>query len=506
MAGSSRDIVILDGRSLTPAAVTAVARGGAEVRLDDAARARNAAAARALADLLERGEPVYGVTTGVGGFRTREVPPDERPAHQLRLLRSHACGAGRLLSPDLVRAAMVVRANQLGAGGAGVSDELLVALVDALNAGFVPVVHELGSLGTGDLTVLAEIALALLGEGRAWRGDTPVDAGSALADARLAGWPLGPRDGIAIMSSSAATIGHAALVAAYADRLLGASLRVAALSFIAAAADPAVLDARVQAARAHPGQVAVAARVRELLGAEPAAATSRDSEAPIHDPYPFRALPQVDGATLDALSALEAVLAVELNSASENALIDPAAPAALPTANFHTGSLALALDRLRAALAQSCSLGAARVSALLDPGLMGLPAALSARPGPSSGAMILEYTAHAAAADVRVLAAPVATQTATVGGGVESHASFAPFAARLAQEALDSATVAIATELVVAVRALRMCELAPSGTQAGELFAGAAARLDADLSDRALNEDVEAARRLLFEEDGAPAG
>jgi histidine ammonia-lyase len=505
MAGPSHDSVILDGRGLTSAAVRAVAQGGATVRLDNAARERNAAAARALADLLARGEPIYGVTTGVGAFRAREVPPEERSGQQLRLLRSHACGAGRLLPAELVRAAMVVRANQLAAGGAGVSDELLVAVVDALNAGFVPVAYELGSLGTGDLTILAEIALALLGEGRAWQGDTAVDAGRALAGAGLAPPPLGPRDGIAFMSSGAASIGHAALVAAYAERLLGASLRVTALSFMAAAADPVVLDARVQAARPHPGQVEVAAQLRELLDAESAART-RDPEAPVHDPYPFRALPQVEGALLDALRALDDVLEVELNAAGENALIDPAAPAALPTANFHAGSLALALDRLRVALAQSRSLGAARASALLDPGLMGLPAALSSNPGPSSGAMILEYTAHAAAADVRVRAVPVATQTTTVGGGVESHASFAPLAARLTQDALDSAAVAVATELVLAVRALRMRAHEPTGTPAGDLFADAAASLGADLSDRALNEDIEAARRLLFEDDAGAAG
>jgi histidine ammonia-lyase len=497
--------VILDGRSLTAAEVDAVARGSARVRLDDAARERNAAAASALAELLERGERVYGVTTGVGPFRTREIPPGERAGQQLRLLRSHACGAGRLLPRDRVRAAMVVRANQLGAGGAGVSDELLRALVDALNAGFVPVAHELGSLGTGDLTVLAEIALALLGEGRAWRDGAPASASSALEGAGLAVPVLGPRDGIAFMSSNAATIGHAALVAAFADRVLDASLRVAALSFMAAAADPVVLDPRVHAARPHPGQVSVAARVRQLLGAA-AVPTPRDAEAPIHDPYSFRALPQVDGATLDALGALGTVLAVELNAAAENALIDPAEPAALPTANFHAGSLALALDGYRAALAQSCSLGAARVTALLDPRLTGLPAALSSNPGPNSGAMMLEYTAHAAAGHLRVLAAPVATQTTAVGGGVESHASFAPFAARLAQDALDSAAVAVATELVVAVRALRMRRLTPSGTHARELFARADARLDADLSDRPLGEDVEAAKRLLFDEDAAAPG
>jgi histidine ammonia-lyase len=502
---SSGNSVILDGRSLTAAEVTAVARGGATVELDSAGSARNAAAAAALAELLDRGESVYGVTTGVGGFRSREVPPSEREGQQLRLLRSHACGGGRLLAPEVVRAAMVVRANQLAAGGAGVSDELLEALVAAVNGGFVPVAHELGSLGTGDVTALAEIALALLGEGRAWGGDEPVRAERALAEAQVTPPVLGPRDGIAFMSSSAATIGHTALVAADAERLLEASLRVAALSFMAASADPTVLDERVQAARPHPGQVEVAARLRELLGAE-SATIARGPDAPIHDPYPFRALPQVEGATLDALRALEGVLAVELNAAAENALIDRAAIAALPTANFHTATLALALDQFRAALAQSRSLGAARVTALLDPGLMGLPAALCTDPGPSSGGMMLEYTAHAAAADVRLRAIPVATQTTTVGGGVESHASFAPFAARLAQEALDSERVAIATELVLAVRALRMRGLEPSGTESGDLFAEAAARLDADLRDRALNADIEAARRLLFAEPPGKSG
>jgi histidine ammonia-lyase len=148
-----RDSVILDGRTLTPAGVATVARGGATAELDPAARARNSAAAAAVAELLDRGEPVYGVTTGVGGFRSRDVPPSERSGQQLRLLRSHACGGGRLLAPELVRAAMVVRANQLGAGGAGVSDGLLGALVDAVNAGFAPASSE--STTTGGVPVMS---------------------------------------------------------------------------------------------------------------------------------------------------------------------------------------------------------------------------------------------------------------------------------------------------------------------------------------------------------------
>lgn len=495
---SESDSVILDGRSLTPAAVADVARRGRRVHMADDARARNTAAAHALDALLEAGTPIYGVTTGVGALRSREVPPGERAEHQLRLLRSHAVGAGRPVPAELVRATLAVRANQLGAGGAGVSDELLNSLIGALNAGVVPFARELGSLGTGDLTVLAELGLALVGEGRAWHAGAVVPSAEVLAEAGLDTLQLGPRDGLGLMSSGAASAAHAALNAVDAERLLDCSLAVAALSFAATGADPVVLDPRVHAARPHAGQIEVAARLRELLR-DAGPEEGRHPGMPIHDPYPFRALAQVEGATLDARRALEAVLAVELNAAGENALIDAGSPAALPNANFHSGQLTLALDHLRAALAQSSSLVAARVSALLDPGLMGLPAALSARPGPDSGAMMLEYTAHAAAAEVRLQAGPVAGQTTSVGGGIESHASFAPLAARRTEDALRSATVTVATELAVAVRALRLRGLAPSGAGAGKLFSSAAERLDADLNDRPLGDDVETARELLFD-------
>ena len=488
--------MILDGRTLTPGAVEAVARGGEQVELSGEARERNAAAAQALDELVAGGEQVYGVTTGVGPFRTHPVPEDRRGDQQLRLLQSHASGGGRELPAELVRAAMVVRANQIGAGGAGVSEELLDALVDALNAGVTPVAHEIGSLGTGDLTVLAEIALAL------------IDRSAP---------ELGSRDGLGFMSSNAASIGHAALVAAAADRLLDAALEVGALSFLAANADRVVLDERVHQARPHAGQVAVAARLRELLAAEPGARRASegatdggpagpDAGAPVQDPFPFRALPQVEGTARDALTALERVLAVELNAAAENPLIAPGEPAILPNANFHAGALALSLDAFRGALAQSSTLCAARVTAMLEPDLTGLPPMLASDAGPGSGGMMLEYTVHAAAAGVRALGAPVANQTTVVGSGVESHASFAPIGARMAERALDEAAVAIATELVVAMRALRIRGTEPSGMPACELYERAAAVLDSNLEDRPLAGDVEAARRLLLEDAGRADG
>jgi len=481
------DAIVLDGATLVPAAVARIARLRAPVELSPQARERNDAARRAVEAVLARGDELYGASTGVGPLRGHHVDAADRAEHQIGLLRSHACGAGRELPDELVRAAMATRANQLGAGGAGVSAELLEALVGALNAGIVPRTRELGSLGTGDLTALADIALALLGEG---------EYGARLAAAGISPGRLGARDGLAFMSSNAVTIAHAALLVADARALLDTWLTVAALSFEAAGADPVVLDPRVHAGRHLPGQVAVAARMYELLSG-PDGRPREPTTTLIQDPYPFRALPQVDGVAHEALSALDQVVTHELNFAGENALIVAGDEVALANGNPHAAVLANAIDGLRTALAQSAALIAARVSALLDTSLTGLPAFLALNPGPDSGALILEYTAHAAAAEVRSLVTPVAAQTVSVARGVESHASLAPIAARRAHEALDSLRVLVAVELVAAVRALRLAGHEPVGAGARPLYDRAAAELSADMRDRPLAPDIEAARALI---------
>ena len=496
---AGRATVRVDGRSLTPADVVAVACGGAAVELAPEATARNRAAAAAVSAILERGDPLYGVTTGVGMLRTRGVEDDERATMPLRLLRSHAGGGGALLAADVVRAAMVVRANQLGAGGAGVSPELLRSLVAALNAGIVPAARELGSLGTGDVSVLSEIALALLGEGSVREGATVGSAAGALARAGLTAPALEARDGIGFLSSNAATLGRAALLAERGARVLDAALIVAALSFLGAGADVGVLDERVHRARPHPEQVEVAARMRALIG-EPAehARIGR----PIQDPYGFRCQPQVDGPAWSALARLHDVLGIELNAAAENALVVADDAVALPNGNFHAGALGLALDGLAAALAQSASLVAARVGALLDATVTGLPPMLAQRPGADSGAMVLEYTAHAAAAELRLLAVPSSAGYVSVSAGVEAHGGLAAHGAVRTASAVGRMADAVAVELVAAVRALEVRGgPTPGSEKARALLADARAVLPRDLRDRPLSDDVAAARRLILPED-----
>ena len=481
--GSRLPTVVLDGETLTPRAVAAIARGRAPVALAPAARARNEAAEGTAAALVAAGVELYGASTGVGALSARALDEAERADYSLRLLRSHASGGGPALRRDAVRAAMAVRANQLGAGGAGVAPPLHEALVRALNAGLEPVVHTFGSLGTGDLTALAEIALGLLGEGGC-------DA-DALRGAGIGPIALGPRDGLAFMSSNAAGAGASALVAVDAAGLLDAWLAVAALSLEAAGADPVVFDARAHPAGRSAGAVSVAGRMRAHLDG------ARAGGGRVQYAYPFRIVSQIDGATHDALHRLERAVTAEINLAGENALIVAPDGVALPNGAFAAAALAGALDGLRLALAQSASLIGARVSALLDPALSGLPAFLARDPGPDSGAMMLEYTAAEAAAEVRSLALPVAVQSVSVARGVESHATLASVAARRAQEALAALRVLVAAELVVAVRALRLAGREPAGAGSRSLFRDAAAVLDAELRDRPLHGDLRAAAELI---------
>jgi histidine ammonia-lyase len=493
-------VITLDGRTATPEQVVQIARGRGEAALSDEARARNLAAERLVRDLVERGELLYGVTTGVGVLRSQRSPLEDRGEFQWRLLRSHAGGGGAPLMVEVVRAAMAVRANQIGAGGAGVGDGLVDALLAALRAGVTPFARELGSLGTGDLTVLAEIGSALGGEGDCWVGDDVVPAATALAAHGLEPVRLGPRDGIGFLSSNAVSIGQASIVFTDARKLLDSAIGVAALSYEAAAADLTVLDPRVHAARPHGGQIEVARRLREMLGGIAPPERGAGESRPIQDAFVFRCVPQVEGPLLDALRRLSDVLAIEINVAGENALMLPGDGVALPNGNFHAGVLTLALDSLRGAMAQSASLVAARVSALLDPEVTGLNAELAEDPGPDSGAMILEYTAHAAAAEVRSLAATAASQTTTVQSGIESHANFAGHSARRTSDALARMAVAVSAELVLAVRALRLRGVRPRGPGVRALYDRAASVLDPDMSDRPLSGDLEAARRLLFDD------
>lgn len=337
---------------------------GQPVELNPAADERVAAAWRTITAITAE-RPVYGRTTGVGANREVAISPDEQPAHGRRLIDSHATALGPLLPPALVRAMIGVRVNQLAAGGSGISPEVVTALVRLLASDTVPDVRDGGSIGTGDLPALGQIARAL--------------------DVELAGG-----DALALMSSNALTLARAALGSASLLRLAHAGLAVAALTVRAADGNLEAFCETVHAARPHDGQQAAAAAIRRLL--EPAGSWKA---ARVQDNYGLRAAAQVAGPLLDAAARLERTLSIELNAVAENPMVDVSGRRVLHNANFHLAALALDLDAARVALYQAAALSVARLAELMDPGTTGRAPFLAGEPVGSSGALGLEYVAHA---------------------------------------------------------------------------------------------------------------
>ncbi len=471
--------VLLDGRTLTGRDIRDLVRGEAVATVDQAGRDRVAAAA-AVAAQVAMGREIYGRSTGVGANRDQQVALTDADAHGYRLLHSHAGGGGELIAAELSRAMLVVRVNQLVAGGSGVDPGVLDPLVSAINAGLWVAVPRYGAIGTGDLTALAMLALCLLGD-RDWRPAGRIQPRFLLAST----------DALAFLSSNAATVGEAALACADLAELLIAAIVVAALSHRATSASTEPYGVPVHEARPYPGQRAAAAMLRSLL-ADDGRHSSR-----IQDPYGYRALPQVHGPALDALAYAQAAVTTEVAAAAENPLIDVAGRTVWHNGNFHTAYLGLALDAMRAALFQTAALSAARLGTLVEPSFTGLAPFLAADLAPSSGIMILEYVAHSAIADIRRFAAPAALGSAVLSRGVEEHAGFSTQSARATTEVVEAYRIVLACELVAATRALRLRGLRPSAPSLAQAFDLATSVLPADYADRALDGDLALARELL---------
>lgn len=476
-------MIRVDGRTLSCADVVAAAGADGPLAIDlSTAAVRVAEHSWQLAEQLSAERVVYGRTTGVGANKDDLVEEQDSAEHGLRLLRSHAGGSGDRMSAGQTRAMMLIRLNQLVAGRAGISPEVIRALAEALRRGALPLVHRFGAIGTGDLAPLAETGLALAGE-RPWlAGQVP---------------PVEIRkgDALAFMSSNAATLAEATTAVVELEALTRASHVVAALTYIALDGNPEAYATPVHEARPHAGQITCAAEMRRLLDLDSTPKPGRR----IQDPFGLRAYPQVQGAAVDALHYLRDVLAIEINASPENPMISVVHRDAYHHAHFHTAYVSSALDWVRATVHQVAELSTARLGDLVEPEFTGLRPFLADGPAGSSGVMILEYVAHDALAELRHTALPATLGTAVVSRGMEDHASFSTQAARATTAAARAYRQLLACELVAAVRALRMREAVLVDIPVRGAFELAAAALDPRTADRPLTEDVQRAGALLDE-------
>jgi histidine ammonia-lyase len=440
----------LTGHDLGPAGVVAVARLGRAVEIAPAGRARIEAGGAALEQALADGRPMYGLTTGLGARVGEALPPTDPAELSARIVRGRATAVGEPLPEAAVRAAMVVRLNGLCAGGAGVTAGAADTIAAMLNAGVHPVIPRTGSIGAGDLCLLAHLGLVLLGEGEA------VVAGERLGGAealRRAGIPvprLGPRDGLAVCNASAVSAGVAALAAEAAGNLLEAVQIAAALSMEGFRASTTPIDAAVAGAHPAPGQEWEAAGLRQLLAG--GSLLEEGGARRLQDPLSFRCASHVHGSMRLALDVLAGAIRPELNGAGDNPVV-LADGRVVSTGNFHTPALALALDAAAIAVAQVAAPAAERPARLATERLSGLAGNLTGSEGRSGVAPLLK-TAQALAVEIRHLAAPLALDPRFGADGVEDDSTNAAQAALRLDAQLALLGRLVALELVCAAQAV----------------------------------------------------
>jgi histidine ammonia-lyase len=514
--------VVLTGADLTVAGVEAVARRGADATLDAGARRRMKRSRAVVEKLVAEGEVVYGVTTGVGALANRFIGADDVERLQENLLVSHAAGVGQPLPREVVRAMLVLRANTLALGFSGARPVVAERLLEFLRLGIHPVIPSQGSVGaSGDLAPLAHLALPLIGRGQVEVGGHVGPAMPALREAGLEPLRLGAKEGLAILNGTQLMSALGALLLADAERLVATASVAAAMSVEALLGTDVAFAASYQAARPHPGQLAVAAEMRLLLRESTIQQSHHRSAHKVQDPYSLRCVPQVHGAVRDALGHLGRVLAVEMNAATDNPLIFPdggdADPEAVATGhgrvisggNFHGEPIALALDFAKIAIAELGSISERRTANLVDPNLnSGLPAFLGGDSGLEAGLMILQYTAAALASENKSLAHPASVDSIPTSGNQEDHVSMGPIAGRQARVILEHVERILAIELLCAARGLDLRLASLPGTVPGGGVA-AAHRAIREVSppwtgDREPGPELEAVTRLVREGRLAP--
>nr|WP_240148585.1 aromatic amino acid ammonia-lyase [Diaminobutyricibacter tongyongensis] len=449
----------------TSADVVAIAEG-AQVAIDTDAR-EAIAASRAVVDAaIAAGRAVYGLNTRLGAGRDDRVGDDELLDFQRLVIANHRGGIGEALGERQARALIAVRLIGFTRGGAGVRVELAQAYADLLNARIHPVIPARGSVGAADLTHLAEVAAVVTGGGRAFVDGVVVPGDEALASAALAPVVLAPHEGLAVLSSNAYSLGAGALVLSALAGRVGAWDSVVALALEAlGAAGPAgnlgAFSAEIADARGGPGQRASAAVLRAAL--EGSALTASDRTVTVQDPIAFRTVPQLHGALREAVDRGLAEIDLELAARSDNPLVDAGTGRMISGGNFQAVPLALALENVRLALAHVASATERRISTLsgaLTP---------ARREGRTRVPGLLAYSAAAALAEVRQLAAP-ATLGVTTLSGVEDHASLAPLALQLLERSAVLVDELAAIEALHAVDLLLVTGVRPTGAGTGALF------------------------------------
>jgi histidine ammonia-lyase len=433
--------------------------GPLRVTLSAETRANVARGAEAVATLVKRGEPLYGINTGFGKLASTFIPADQLEALQRNLVLSHSAGVGANMRDDVVRVLLLLKIASLARGYSGVRVEILDALLALLNHDVLPCIPEKGSVGaSGDLAPLAHMTAVLMGLGEAsvphQNARRVVGAIDALKIAGIAPITLAAKEGLALLNGTQASTALALHGLFAIEDVYSAAVVAGAMSVDAAMGSDTPFDPRIHEVRGHRGQIDVAAQYRALLSGSVIRQSHVHDDGKVQDPYSLRCQPQVMGAVLDVMRQVSTTLIIESNGVTDNPLVFADTLDVLSGGNFHAEPVAFAADQLAIVASEIGALSERRISLLVDPTLSGLPPFLVKESGLNSGYMIAQVTAAALASENKSIAHPASVDSLPTSANQEDHVSMATFAARRLADIANNTAGIVAIELLTAAQGI----------------------------------------------------
>ncbi|HYA66994.1 MAG TPA: histidine ammonia-lyase [Burkholderiaceae bacterium] len=493
----TQELAVTPGE-LTLEQLRTIHSGAVRLHLPAEPRQRMRASAALVQRVAHGAQPVYGINTGFGKLADQRIGDSELESLQLNLIRSHSAGVGEPLTPAVVRLMLALKATSLARGYSGVREEVVDALLCALNADAIPYVPSQGSVGaSGDLAPLAHMTLALMGEGEFLIDGVRVPAEEALGRHGLAPLRLHAKEGLALINGTQTSTALALHALFLFEPVMEAALVIGALSVDAARGSDGPFDPRIHRLRGHPGQIDTARYFRALLDGSAIRRSHLWGDDRLQDPYCLRCQPQVVGACLDQLRHAAQVLLRESNAVTDNPLVFAEDASLVSGGNFHAEPVALAADAMAVAIAEVGAISERRIAMLIDASVSRLPAFLSAEPGLNSGFMIAHVTAASLASENKSLAHPASVDSLPTSANQEDHVSMAAFAARRLQRLIDNSAGILAIELLAAAQGLEFLRPLRSSAALEKACSLLREHCPAMPQDRYLAPDIERATTLV---------
>ncbi len=497
----TRTKLVIDGSSLTLEKIESFLKENPEVVISPNS-IKKIKRARALVDKwVERGEVIYGVTTGFGEFANVNISKENIQKLQENLILSHAVGCGKNLPPMIVKVMMLLRLNALARGYSGVRYETLRLLTAMMNNNIIPVVPSQGSVGSsGDLVQLAHLVLAMIGKGRVQiiKDINDTSAGSAkilsskngLAKFGLKPVVLQAKEGLALINGTQMMTAFASYIAVRAKKLAKLADISAALTHEALRSTDKAFDPKIHRLRPFPGQIATAKNVLSLIKGSAIRISHLQDDKRVQDAYSIRCVPQIHGASRDAIEYVCSRVKIEINSVNDNPIIFPETEEHIEGGNFHGQSMALAMDFMGIALSELANVSERRIERMVNGALSGLPRFLTNNGGLNSGLMIGQYTAASLVSENKVLAHPASVDSIPTSANQEDHNSMGSIAAQKCYTIMQNLENVLAIELMTAAQALEFLKPFKPGKGTSAAYKAVRKAVKPLNGDRLLYEDV----------------